>query len=428
MTNFVSIITVNFNGKRFLKDFLNSTFIQDCPKENYEVIVVDNGSTDDSIIYIEKNFPKVRIIKSEKNLGFGLGNNLGMKHAKGDLFLLANNDTILNIDTVTSLVDLFKKRGSRVGAIGAKLVLVDFYLPIMIEEAFFSSYASHETAKPYTPDPFIISHDSGSLITEKVFIPLNHEINHGVKINLRIKPFRRNDFKIYIGEDVVFKGHLDSLIKDFNIDLDLSKEQVAKYQKNLIQNAGNFYFRDGSGRDRGAIIAASRQFYEEDDGQYDEEEIVPAFCGAGVLLNKKALQDVGYFDKNFFMYYEDSDLSFRLREKGWRVIYNPKSVIRHIHAGSSKEWSDFFVFHAERGRLLFVSKHWPRLKALQLLFKYVIRDTFGVLVYNLLKRNWEKIEKRFVVRLRVCASVLFPFFIGLFKTNRIKYNEVKSLM
>ena len=428
MTNFVSIITVNFNGKRFLKDFLNSTFIQDCPKENYEVIVVDNGSTDDSIIYIEKNFPKVRIIKSEKNLGFGLGNNLGMKHAKGDLFLLANNDTILNIDTVTSLVDLFKKRGSRVGAIGAKLVLVDFYLPIMIEEAFFSSYASHETAKPYTPDPFIISHDSGSLITEKVFIPLNHEINHGVKINLRIKPFRRNDFKIYIGEDVVFKGHLDSLIKDFNIDLDLSKEQVAKYQKNLIQNAGNFYFRDGSGRDRGAIIAASRQFYEEDDGQYDEEEIVPAFCGAGVLLNKKALQDVGYFDKNFFMYYEDSDLSFRLREKGWKVIYNPKSVIRHIHAGSSKEWSDFFVFHAERGRLLFVSKHWPRLKALQLLFKYVIRDTFGVLVYNLLKRNWEKIKKRLVVRLRVCASVLFPFFIGLFKTNRIKYNEVKSLM
>jgi len=428
MTNFVSIITVNFNGKRFLKDFLNSTFIQDCPKENYEVIVVDNGSTDDSIIYIEKNFPKVRIIKSEKNLGFGVGNNLGMKRAKGDLFLLVNNDTILNIDTVTSLVDLFKKRGSRVGVIGAKLVLVDFYLPIMIEEAFFSSYTSHETAKPYTPDPFIISHDSGSLITEKVFIPLNYEINHGVKINLRIKPFRRNDFKIYIGEDVVFKGHLDSLIKDFNIDLDLSKEQVAKYQKNLIQNAGNFYFRDGSGRDRGAIIAANRQFYEEDDGQYDEEEIVPAFCGAGVLLNKKALEDVGYFDKNFFMYYEDSDLSFRLREKGWKVIYNPKSVIRHIHAGSSKEWSDFFVFHAERGRLLFVSKHWPRLKALQLLFKYVIRDTFGVLVYNLLKRNWEKIKKRLVVRLRVCASVLFPFFIGLFKTNRIKYDEVKSLM
>ena len=301
MTNFVSIITVNFNGKRFLKDFLNSTFIQDCPKENYEVIVVDNGSTDDSIIYIEKNFPKVRIIKSEKNLGFGVGNNLGMKRAKGDLFLLVNNDTILNIDTVTSLVDLFKKRGSRVGVIGAKLVLVDFYLPIMIEEAFFSSYTSHETAKPYTPDPFIISHDSGSLITEKVFIPLNYEINHGVKINLRIKPFRRNDFKIYIGEDVVFKGHLDSLIKDFNIDLDLSKEQVAKYQKNLIQNAGNFYFRDGSGRDRGAIIAANRQFYEEDDGQYDEEEIVPAFCGAGVLLNKKALEDVGYFDKNFFV-------------------------------------------------------------------------------------------------------------------------------
>src|SRR3990167_8457608 len=84
MTNFVSIITVNFNGKRFLKDFLNSTFIQDCPKENYEVIVVDNGSTDDSIIYIEKNFPKVRIIKSEKNLGFGVGNNHVIPRAGAD--------------------------------------------------------------------------------------------------------------------------------------------------------------------------------------------------------------------------------------------------------------------------------------------------------------------------------------------------------
>jgi len=428
MNNFVSIITVNYNGKRYLEDFLNSALAQDYPKEKYEVIVVDNGSSDDSVAYTEKNFPKVRVIKSEKNLGFGVGNNLGMKHAKGDLFLLVNNDTMLNGDTLTSLVDSFNKKQGKAGAIAAKLVLVDSYLPIMIEEAFFSSYTTPEIAKPYSPDPFIISHDSGSLFTERVFIPFNHKLDRGIKINLRIKPFRRNDFKIYIGGTLIFKGHLKSLTKDFSIDLDLTKGELAKYRKNLIQNAGNFFFRDGSGRDRGALIAVNRQFYEEDNGQYDKEETIPGFCGAGVLLNKKAIRAVGYFDNDFFMYYEDSDLSFRLRERGWEIIYSPKSVIRHIHAGSSKEWSDFFVFNAERGRLLFVSKHWPRLKALGLLLKYIVRDTFGIFVYSIFRKKWEKVRKRLMIRLKVCVSVLFPFFIGLLRIGRVKYSDIKSLM
>jgi len=427
-TNFVSIITLNYNGKKYLNDFLRSAFLQDYPKNLYEVMVVDNGSTDDSVDYIEKNFPEVKIVKSKKNLGFGRGNNLGMKHASGDLFLLVNNDTILMEDTLSSLVDLFNKKKGKVGAVAAKLVLIDSYLPVTIEEAFFSGFTTPEIAEALNPYPFIIPHDSGSLFKERVFIPINSELKCGINFKLRIKPFRRNDFKVYMGNDLIFKGYLKSLTKDFSIDINLTVNQLDRYRRNLIQNAGNFFFRDGSGRDRGAMIAASRQFYEEDVGQYDKEEIVPAFCGAGVLINKKALEDVGYFDNIFFMYYEDGDLSFRLREKGWKVIYNPKSVIRHIHAGSSKEWSDFFIFNAERGRLLFVSKHWPRPKALGQLFKYIIVDTFGIPVYSYFRGNWEKARKRFAVRLRVCVSVLPAFFIGLFRTGRVKYGDVKLLM
>jgi GT2 family glycosyltransferase len=427
-TNFVSIITVNFNGKKYLKDFLSSAFLQDYPKEEYEVLVVDNGSTDDSNEYIKKNFPKTKIVKSKRNLGFGRGNNLGMKHAKGGLFLLVNNDTILGRDTLTSLVDLFNKQKGKVGAIAAKLVLVDSYLPITIEEAYFSGHTLPKIVKPYNPDPYVISHDSGNLFNEKIFLPLNYDFEQDVNINLQVKPFRRNEFKAYLGEKLIFKGYLKSLVKSFDFNLNLDRTELVKNKKNLIQNAGNFFFRDGSGRDRGALVIKHAQYYEVDSGQYDKEEIIPAFCGAGVLLNKKALEEVGYFDTNFFMYYEDSDLSFRLRERNWKIVYNPKSIIRHVHAGSSKEWSDFFTFNAERGRLLFLSKHWPRFRAITQLIKYFAWDTLGMLPYALVRMNWEKIEKRFLIRLKVCVSIALPFLIGLLRGNRIKYSEFKGLL
>lgn len=428
MRNFITIVTVNFNGKKYLGDFLDSAFSQDYPRERYEVLVVDNGSTDNSKEYIERNFPKTRIVKSEKNLGFGGGNNLGMKHAKGNLYLLVNNDTILSRNTLTTLVDFFNKQKGKVGAVAAKLVLVDSYLPITIEEAFFSGCTIPKIAKPYSPNPYVISHDSGSLFNERIFIPINYELEQDVSINLHVKPFQRNEFKVYLGKKVIFTGHLKSLGKSFGLNINLTRTQLIKYKKNLIQNAGNFFFRDGSGRDRGALVIKHKQYYEVDNGQYNKEEIIPAFCGAGVLLNKKALEDVGYFDKNFFMYYEDADLSFRLREKDWRIIYNPKSVIRHVHAGSSKEWSVFFTYNAERGRLLFISKHWPRFGAVKQFLKYFVWDTLGILPYALYRMNWEKVRERFLVRLKVCISIALPFLIGLLKGDRIKYSEFKLLL
>jgi GT2 family glycosyltransferase len=428
MNNFVSIIIVNYNGKRYLNNFLNSALLQNYPSDRYEVLVVDNGSTDGSVTFIEKNFPNTRVIRSEKNLGFGGGNNLGIRYAKGDLLLLVNNDTTLNKDTLTSLVSVFNEEEGKVGAIAAKLVLIDSYLPVTIEEAFYSGHTVPKIANPHNPNPFIIPHDSGNLFKERVFVPVNCEIDQEININLRVKPYCRNEFRVRFGEDLMFKGYIKSLAKDFNVNFDLTKVQLVKYKKNLIQNSGNFFFRDGSGRDRGAVIASNRQYYEEDDGQYDKEEDVPAFCGAGVLINKKALEDVGYFDENFFMYYEDADLSFRLRENGWRIVYSPKSVIRHVHAGSSKEWSDLFTFNAERGRLLFVSKHWPRIKAVQLLLKYFVNDTLGILFYSLLKRNLEKLIRRFPIRLKVCVSVVVPFLIGLLRPIRVRYDEYKLLM
>ena len=87
----LSIITVNYNGIKDTCELIDSiTFTDDM-----EVIVVDNGSIDDETALISRLYPQVKTIRSDKNLGFAGGNNLGMKAAKGKYLFLINNDTIL---------------------------------------------------------------------------------------------------------------------------------------------------------------------------------------------------------------------------------------------------------------------------------------------------------------------------------------------
>jgi GT2 family glycosyltransferase len=97
----VSILIVNWNGKRFLADCLNS--IVEKVTVPYEVVMVDNNSTDGSAEIVEREFPWVRLVRSSENLGFIRGSNLAARHAKGDYLLLLNNDTVLLSDVADGL-------------------------------------------------------------------------------------------------------------------------------------------------------------------------------------------------------------------------------------------------------------------------------------------------------------------------------------
>ena len=100
----LSIITVNYNG---LKD--TYALIESIPfNKNMEVIVVDNASKQDEASSIQKQFPQIKVIRSEKNLGFAGGNNLGFKESKGDYIFLINNDTIFKDFDVYSLINRFR--------------------------------------------------------------------------------------------------------------------------------------------------------------------------------------------------------------------------------------------------------------------------------------------------------------------------------
>jgi hypothetical protein len=109
------------------------------------------------------------------------------------------------------------------------------------------------------------------------------------------------------------------------------------------------------------VVRDGRVEHEPDRGQYDRQEEVFYFNGAAALLRKAALADAGSLDPRYFMYYEDLDLSWRLRLRGWKVLYVPQAVVEHEHAASSGEWSPLFLYEVLRNRPLMLLKlaPWP---------------------------------------------------------------------
>jgi len=101
---FVSIIIVNFNGRHFLNDCLKSLERLKYPKDKFEVILVDNASSDGSVEYVKEKFPWVKILQLDKNYGFCKPNNEGAKIAKGDYLIFLNNDTIVTPEWLLELV------------------------------------------------------------------------------------------------------------------------------------------------------------------------------------------------------------------------------------------------------------------------------------------------------------------------------------
>ena len=96
----VSIITINYNGLKDTCELIETI----PPNDNLEVIVVDNASHNQEADSISQKFPHVKVIKSDKNLGFAGGNNLGIKAALGKYLFLINNDTIFKEFNIQSLI------------------------------------------------------------------------------------------------------------------------------------------------------------------------------------------------------------------------------------------------------------------------------------------------------------------------------------
>src|SRR4051812_45581137 len=115
----VSVIIPNWNGAHLLKDCLTS--LQKQTFKDFELIIVDNGSKDDSLNIIKNIYPKADVIKLEKNIGFSPAVNLGIEKAKGDFIFMLNNDTKVESKALEILVTTAKKH-PEVGMVTGKLL------------------------------------------------------------------------------------------------------------------------------------------------------------------------------------------------------------------------------------------------------------------------------------------------------------------
>jgi hypothetical protein len=118
----VSIIILNWNGWQDTKECLES--VHQTKYVNYKVIVIDNGSSDGSVLMIKNSYPDLLILENGVNLGFAAGNNIGINYAvdklKSDYVFLLNNDTVIDPYCIEELIKIAESNKS-VGIVGAKL-------------------------------------------------------------------------------------------------------------------------------------------------------------------------------------------------------------------------------------------------------------------------------------------------------------------
>lgn len=264
----VTIISVNFNQEKVTKELLFS--IQKLSYPKLEVIIVDNGSKINLSSYLENKFPDFIFLRSNKNLGFAGGNNLGIREAKGDYIFFINNDTILTPDCIEPLLEKFNLEKAA-GAVSPKIKYFDD--PDLIQ------YAGYTAMNPYTAR------------------------NKGI---------------------------------------------------------GNL---------------------EKDNGQYDLATETFFAHGAAMMIKREAIDKVGPMPEIFFLYYEEFDWCEQIRKAGYKIFYEPKSVILHKESISVGKNSTLKTYYMSRNRILFMRRNYAGAK----LYFFYIYMTFVVLPKELFR-------------------------------------------
>ena len=98
---------------------------------------------------------------------------------------------------------------------------------------------------------------------------------------------------------------------------------------------------------------------ERDNGQYDKQAEVFGPCAGAALYRRTMLEETGFFDPDFFAYYEDLDLAWRGRLAGWQAVTAPAAVVYHVHSATGGRMSPFTVYHVQRNKWYVLLKNWP---------------------------------------------------------------------
>mgnify|MGYP006142744875 CR=1 FL=1 len=269
----VSIIIVNWNAKKYLKGCIESLLSQTFT--DYEIILVDNTSSDDSVSFVKENFPQVKIIQNKDNVGFAEGNNIGIKNSTGKIIALFNPDAVAE-----------KK-----------------WLSILVDALQFSEKIAAVTGKQY-----------------------------------------------YLGD---------------------------KYGKDAV-------FCTWSKID--PYSAAPYNFYND-----EPVSKVDYLSGAAMVIKRDVLEKIGLMDKDYFLYFEETDLCARMIRAGYDLMYVPSAVA--WHAVSPLSNSENKVYYMERSRIRFALKNFDFSYAM--LFNFIfLGETIFVIFRDIKSRNFSRTKIR----------------------------------
>ena len=366
-TNYdVSVVIINYNSKKYIDNLFESLIKLKHSDFTFQIVVVDNASTDDSIEYLESRhfdeYIPVKIVKSDVNRGFAGGNNFGVKYSDSEYIVFLNNDTAVDEMWLENLYHFIRDRKDCVMA-NSKLLFFYDYIPFTFKTS--DKIELERTVRINEHDQYADGKFIENCLCEKEkLVCFGH-----TKVQLPL--LDKDKAHTFLFKTITWNNETDAIIangKEYKADdngvikIELSQEDVNRLKVTLIQNAGSGFDDVYNGYDIG--------FCKPDGEEYSKTYELTNGCGASIIMRKKDFDACGGFDEQFFMYYEDTDLSFRMKAGGGKIMYCPDSIVRHIHTGSSTEWSPFFTYHVYRNKLLFLYKNFNK----KLFFMYFIRQ------------------------------------------------------
>ncbi|HWL38265.1 MAG TPA: glycosyltransferase family 2 protein [Frankiaceae bacterium] len=391
-----TVVIVNWNGAHLLGPCLDAVAKQDI--DDFETWVADNASSDDSVAMLRRDYPWVRVIETGANLGFAGGNNAALREVTTPYAVLLNNDAVPEPTWLSRTLAALDAH-PEAGCVTPKIVFLPRFVPVTLSTDGF--VPGPQDTRELGVRIYGVSGTEGK--------PLWERLTYGPEAGFTwTRP--AGEFLLPVGDGPVGITWAAERDKDVTLSWDggsvtlpVTTEPtevtftVDAPRVDVLNNAGGIVFADGYGADRA--------FQEVDTGQYDAADEVFNFCGNGVAFRREVLADVGLFDDDFFLYYEDTDLSWRLRAKGWAVRYEPSAVLRHHHSASSGEESKVFRFHVDRNRLLLLTKNASWRLAVSQVGRYPL-TTASIALRAVRSGNARSAARPTLLRLRVMASYL----------------------
>lgn len=351
-----SVVVTTHQGQRFLGTCLRALEKTELPPGwVLEPIVVDNGSTDGTEVFLRNSFPKVRSLIHAEPLGFARANNAARAASTGDVVVFLNNDTEATPGWLKRPIELLEA-DPEIAAVGAQLIFQHRFRrcrvvgraggSVTIASRIFGSDLDNKI-RWSGKTTAIESTGFGVLRT----IPVGESFFVPDPIPGLDPPASRPPVVTFItangdrrGLDVVCGGEAFGLTKRFPQAKIIPQVEE---RVDLIQAAGGFITRQGDGGDfaSGEVVGECTL----------TEALVPSLCGAALIARRTALDAVGWFPEDYVVYYEDTHLSMLLRARAGLLVFCPSSIVRHYHTGTNREYSPFFVENVARSRLTFAA-------------------------------------------------------------------------